>query len=65
LGRGRGSPVDAAHAEAFDFEEFLDAVFLHAAKGCDLDPDDALVDPDDAVLERLGDAPDVADESRL
>jgi hypothetical protein len=38
-------PVDAAHAEVFDFEEFLDAVFrafaadaafLHAAEGGDL-----------------------------
>ena len=43
-------PVDAAHAEIFDLEEFLDAVFrafaadaalLHAAKGRDLGRDDA------------------------
>ena len=32
----RSVPVDAAHAEIFDFEEFLDAAFLHAAKGGDL-----------------------------
>src|SRR6516225_11881995 len=63
-------PVDAAHAEVFDFEEFLDAVlrafaadaaFLHAAEGGDLGRDDAFVDADDAVFERLGDAPDAAD----
>src|SRR6202163_4146941 len=62
--------VDAAHAEVFDFEEFLDAVFrafaadaafLHAAEGGDLGRDDAFVDADDAVFERLGDAPDAAD----
>src|SRR6266478_3540412 len=62
--------VDAAHAEVFDLEEFLDAVFrafaadaalLHAAKGGDLGRDDALVDADDAVFERLGEAPDAAD----
>src|SRR6202035_246347 len=63
-------PVDAAHAEVFDFEEFFDAVFrafaadaafLHAAEGGDLGRDDAFVDADDAVFERLGDAPDAAD----
>jgi hypothetical protein len=63
-------PVDAAHAEVFDFEEFLDAVFrafaadaafLHAAEGGDLGRDDAFVDADDAVFEGLGDAPDAAD----
>src|SRR5260370_6378654 len=63
-------PVDAAHAEVFDLEEFLDAVFRafaadgafsHAAEGRDLGRDDALVDADDAVFERLGDAPDAAD----
>src|SRR6516162_5359387 len=62
--------VDAAHAEVFDLEEFLDAVFrpfaadaafLHAAKRGDLGRDDALVDADDAVFEPLGDAPDAAD----
>src|SRR5271166_5099726 len=62
--------VDAAHAEVFDLEEFLDAVFrafaadaafLHAAERRDLGRDDALVDADDAVFEPLGDAPDVAD----
>jgi hypothetical protein len=60
-------PIDAAHAEVFDFEEFLDAVFrafaadaafLHAAERRDLGRDDALVDADDAVFERLGDPPD-------
>ena len=63
-------PVDAAHAEVFDFEELLDAVFrafaadaalLHAAEGGDFGRDDALVDADDAVFQRLGDAPDAAD----
>src|SRR6476659_8494102 len=63
------SPVDAAHAEAFDFEEFLDAVFrafaadaafLHAAEGGDLGRDDPLIDADDAVFEGLGDPPDAA-----
>jgi hypothetical protein len=62
--------VDAAHAEVFDFEELLDTVFrafaadaafLHAAEGGDLGRDDALVDPDDAVFEGFGDAPDLAD----
>jgi hypothetical protein len=57
-------PVDAAHAELFDFEELLEAfaaAFLHAAEGRDLGRDDALVDADDVVIERLGDAPDMAD----
>ena len=62
----------ATHAEVFDFEEFLDAVFrapvnprwadaafVHAAEGGDLGRDDAFVDADDAVFERLGDASDV------
>src|SRR6516225_803106 len=62
--------VDAAHAEVFDFEKLLDAVFrafaadaafLHAAEGGDLGRDDALVDADDAVFEGLGDPPDAAD----
>src|SRR5688500_349531 len=62
--------VDAAHAQVFDLEEFLDAVlgafaadsrFLHAAEGRDLVGDDPDVDADDAVLERLGHAPDAAD----
>ena len=39
----------------------VDAAFLHAAEGGDLDRDDALVNADDAVFERLGDAPDAAD----
>src|SRR6516164_9952862 len=63
-------PVDAAHAEVFDFEEFLDAVlrafaadaaFLHAAEGGDLGRDDALVDADNAIFKGFGDAPDAAD----
>jgi hypothetical protein len=62
--------IDAAHAEVFDFEESLDAVFrtfaadaalLHAAERRDLGRDDAFVDTDDAVFEGLGDAPDAAE----
>src|SRR5438445_13851488 len=65
-----GSAVDAAHAEVFDLEELLDAVvralaadaaLLHAAERGDLGRDDALVDADDAVFERLGNPPDAAD----
>src|SRR5829696_8065207 len=65
-----GSAVDAAEAEVFDLEELLDAVFralaadaafLHAAERGNLGRDDALVDADDAVFERLGDAEDAAD----
>jgi hypothetical protein len=41
--------------------EWADAALLHAAEGGDLGRDDALVDPDDAVFERLGDPPDAAD----
>src|SRR5712675_1788847 len=64
------SAIDAAHAQVLHLEEFLDAVvralaadaaFLHAAERGDLGRDDALVDADDAVFERLGDAPDAAD----
>ena len=67
---------DAAHAEVFDLEEFLDAVFyfeplgdapdaadaafLHAAERGDLGRDDALVDADNALFEPLCDAPDAA-----
>jgi len=53
--------VDAAHAEVFDFEEFLDAVFrafaadgpafLSCRRRGDLGRDDAFVDADDAVFE--------------
>src|SRR6201997_4991363 len=69
-GGGHASAVDTAHAEVFDFEEFLDAVFrafaadaafLHAAEGGDLGRDDAFIDADDAVFEGLGDAPNAAD----
>src|SRR6516162_7696470 len=51
-------PVDAAHAEVFDLEQLLDALFrafaadaafLHAAEGRDLGRDDALVDADNVV----------------
>src|SRR3989442_14111383 len=68
--RERGHYLDAAHAEILHLEEFLDAVFralaadaafLDAAERGDLGRDDALVDADDAVFERLGDAPDPAD----
>src|ERR1700761_6574183 len=61
---------DAAHAEIFDLEIILDAVFralaaetafLHAAEWRDLSRDDAFVDTDNAVFERLGDAPDAPD----
>src|SRR6266705_2481992 len=62
--------VDAAHAEIFDDQIVLDPVlrsfppharFLHAAEGCDFGGDDAGVDADDSVFERLGDAPDAVD----
>ena len=61
---------DAAHAEVLDLQELLDAVvralaaeagLLDAAERRDLGRDEAGVDADDAVLERLGDAPDAAD----
>jgi hypothetical protein len=62
--------VDAAHAEVFDLEELLDAVF-RAPVDYQMGPrrdlasrfgrDDALVDTDDAVFEPLGDPPDAAD----
>src|SRR3954452_2551676 len=64
------SAVDAAHAQVLHLEIILDAVFrslaadaafLHAAERRDLGRDDALVYPDDAVFERLGNAPDAAD----
>src|SRR5882672_862270 len=61
-----GLPVDAAQTEILDDEVILDPVlgtlppharFLHAAEGRDFGGDDSGVDADDAVLERLGDAP--------
>src|SRR5437763_3327006 len=64
------SAVDAAHAQVLHLEEVLDAVFralaadaafLHAAEWRDLGRDDAFVDPDDAVFEGFGNAPDAAD----
>src|SRR5439155_12117709 len=64
------SAVDAAHAQVLHLEELLDAVFrpfaadaalLHASERRDLGRDDAFVDPDDAVFECLGNAPDAAD----
>src|SRR5262245_22617262 len=56
--------------EVLDLEELLEAVlrpfaadarFLDAAEGRHFGRNDARIDPDDAVLERLGDAPDAAD----
>ena len=70
LSLGPQPASDPAHAEIFDLEEILDAVvrafaaeagLLDAAEGRDLGGDDAVVDADDAVFERLGDAPDAAD----
>src|ERR1700682_2264368 len=64
------SDVDAAQAQVLHLEVVLDAVFrafaadaafLHAAEWRDLGRDDALVDADDAVFERLGDPPDADD----
>src|SRR3954464_1842586 len=61
---------DAAKAEVLDLEELLESVLrtftaeprlLHAAKRCDLGGDDARIDADDSVLERLSYAPDAAD----
>jgi hypothetical protein len=52
--------VDAAHAQLFDFEEFVDAVFrafaadkafLHAPKRGDLGRDDTVIDADDVVFQ--------------
>src|SRR5579862_289737 len=57
-------------AEVFDLEIVLDTVFrafaahaalFDAAEGRDLGRDDPLVDADDAVVERFGDAPNAAD----
>src|SRR5581483_9278321 len=68
--RRPGSAVDPAHAQVLDLEVVLDAVFrafaadaafLDPAERRDLGRDDALVDADDAVFQRLGDAPDAAD----
>src|SRR6185436_11002141 len=73
MGKGE-TLLDPAHAEVFDLEEILDAVFgalaadagfLHAAEGGDFGGDDALVDADDAVFERFGDAPDAAQVARV
>ena len=67
---GPWGSLDAAHAEILKFDELVDAVFgalaadarfLHAAERRDLGRDDALVDADDAVFERLRRLPDVAD----
>src|SRR5882762_7688671 len=64
------SLVDATHAQVLHLEVVLDAVFralaadaafLHATERRDLGRDDAFVDPDDAVFEGLGNAPDAAD----
>jgi hypothetical protein len=62
--------LNPAHAEIFDLEEVIDAVFrafaadagfLDATEGRDLGRDDAGVDADNAVFEGVGDAPDPAD----
>src|SRR5260221_8539524 len=61
---------DPAEAEVLDLEKFLEPVlrslaaeprFLYAAERRDFGRDEAGVDPDDAVLERFGDAPDARD----
>src|SRR4051794_19966763 len=61
---------DAAKAEVLDLEELLESVLrtftaeprlLHTAKRRDLGGDDAGIDADDSVLERLSYAPDAAD----
>src|SRR5262249_42864162 len=67
-------PVDAAmqryltsrnssmpYFEPSELRNGADAAFLAAAEGGDPGRDDALVDADVAVFERLGDAPDAAD----
>jgi hypothetical protein len=59
-------PAQSARADVFDFDIIVDTVFrplasdtgfLDAAEGCNLGRDDALVQADDAALERLGNAP--------
>src|SRR5690554_2213586 len=61
---------DAAHAEIFDLEEVIHAVFrafaaetglLDATERRDLGRDDAGVDPDNAAFDRLGYTPDTAE----
>src|SRR4029453_16816378 len=61
--------VEAADAQVFHFEEFLDTVLralasdaglLHAAERRDLGRDDADINADDARLYALGDAPHAA-----
>src|SRR5438309_4555703 len=61
---------DAAEAEVFDFDEFVDTVlgafaakagFFYAAEGSDFRGNEAAVDADDAVFEGFGDAPDAGD----
>src|SRR6187401_431815 len=62
----RGALSDTAHANIFDLREFEDAVLrafptdstlLDAAERRDLGGDESGVESDDAVFERLGDAP--------
>src|SRR5260221_12193156 len=66
--------LDAGDAEVLDLEPLLDAVlrafaadagFLDAAERRDLGGDEARVDAVDAVLERLGEAPDAARVARV
>src|SRR6266852_5146477 len=61
---------DAAEAQVFDFDEFVDAVFgafaaeagfFYAAERSDFGGDEAAIDADDAVFEGFGDAPDAGD----
>src|SRR5262245_28885565 len=68
--RKRAALRDPAHTKVFDLEKLLepvlrplaaDARLLHAAKRRHLRRDDPRIDADDAVFERLGDAPDASD----
>src|SRR3954447_14075888 len=65
--RSRGRTLDSTHAEVFDFQIVLDAVFraltavpalLDPAERCNLGRDQAFIDADNAVLERFSDTPD-------
>src|SRR5438309_11086524 len=61
---------DAAEAEVFDFDEFVDTVFgafaakagfLYAAEGCDFWGEKAAIAADDAVSAGFANSPDAAD----
>src|ERR1041385_7318438 len=69
---GLGQKTPQQHI--FDLEKVFDAVLgalpadaglLHAAERRDLGRDDSLVDADDSVFERLGNAHDAADVARI